>query len=293
MNKFQKSIQAALLADAHTMCLHWNYDENHIAELLSQKKIDITMLNAGDESSYFQGKNVGEQTHLGDQILHLYHYLNTQNHFSLDEYTMLWQQYIETYKWHIDRSSKTTIEHISFNVQPSGADSTDFCGAAMGIPLLSLEYAQKKDMLDTVISRVMMTHNNTLTKDTALWVVCSLLYIDEGHSIMRAIDMAAQDIQNQIFQDIFHQGIDLCKSEEPISTLIKQVGRGCGIGVGLPILIVLLSRNQTNLMDFMIENTTAGADASSRALIGGALIGASPHSTIPQTLLSQLQSPII
>ena len=291
MNIFQKSIQAALLADAHAMCLHWNYDENHIAELLSQKKIDITILNSGDESRYFQGKNAGEQTHHGDQILHLYHYLNTTKHFSLEEYTSLWHKYIETYRWHIDASTKATIEHMIFNIQPSGADSTDFFGATMSIPffLLMEEHYNKKDLLDMVLSRVTMTHNNTLIKDTAIWIMLSLLYIYEGNSIMRAIEMASYEIQNQIFQEMFQQGMELSASSHSITELIKQVGMGCGIEVGFPILIVLLSRHHTNLMDFMIENTKAAADSSARALIGGAFIGASENSILPQSLLTQLK----
>lgn len=290
-NVCQKIIRAALLADAHAMPLHWNYKNEQITQLIESRKVKFDRLNSGIVSNYFHDKLAGDMTHYGDQIYHLYQYISNNGTFNLDNYTQKWKSYIEQYKGYIDHSSKTTLEHISFNIQPTGADSSDFCGVAMGLPLLSLALDNKERAIELVVSRTNMTHNNTLTSDCTRWFIYSLFNILESNSIIRGMDLAAELINNDVFQEIYQLGKELSiNNTESISELITKVGIGCDIKVGLPITIVLVERSQTNIEEFMIENTRAGADAAPRALIGAALIAAMENTIIPEHLLKQLNA---
>lgn len=283
-------LQSALLADAHAMPLHWNYDETNRNELLHSRKIILNTMNSGEYNTYFKGKESGDQSHNGDQIIHLYTHLQNTTKFNIQEYSILWQKHIQEYRWHIDKSSKETLEHIAFEIQPSGSDSSDFSGASMGLPLILTALEDEQKAIEVTNSRITMTHNNTLTRDCSKWLIQSLFKISQGRqSIIRSMDMSIAQSNNQILVDLYEKGQKLCLRKESITELIKEVGYGCGIEVGLPILLVLVDRHQSNIQDFIFENTKAGADSSSRALIGGALIGAMENTTLPTTLISQLQ----
>lgn len=290
--RYFKILHSALLADAHAMCLHWNYNQDDIKKLI-RSDIDLKQLNSGEHSKYYKGKSAGEQSHHGDQILHLFHFLKEHTSFSLREYQLAWKKYIDGYQWYIDSSTKGTLEHMTFNIEPTGADSTDFCGVAMPLPLIAYELKNPAETLPRAIIRVSMTHSNTLTKDTTEWFIRSLLLIVEGDSIMRAMDKSAEHVNNSIFQKIYQRGKEIIPSTKSIPELMSEVGLGCGIEVGLPILMVLMHRHHDNYMDFLIENTGAGADITSRALVGGALLGASEHVEMPEQLLAQLKNKLI
>lgn len=288
LKHYQQIIIASLLADAHAMPLHWNYSSKKITSLIRNKKIDLSRLNSGKYSGYFKGKQAGEQSHQGDQIIHLHKYIQTHSQFDVYDYASQWKQYLDSYQYYIDKSSQQSFGNIALNIRPYGADSSDFCGASMGLPLIFYALDSEEQALQLAQERTSMTHNNTLILDTVVWFIMSLFKITNGSSIIQAMDMSAEKIQNPVFREIYETGKEFSMQEQNIQVLIDKVGMGCDVHNGLPVLRALLEQHQNNFLEFVKANTQLGGDSSSRALIGGAFIGAKDTLSLPEELVQAL-----
>lgn len=99
--KADELLLATLAADSYSLGSHWVYD----ADALKNLTIDWETLNA-PAVPWHEGKEKGDFTHYGDQIIILNNFLKGKNHFDIKAYMSHWHTQMQTFKGYVDGSKE-------------------------------------------------------------------------------------------------------------------------------------------------------------------------------------------
>ena len=114
---------AAFAADAFSLGTHWIYNTNVIDRKLGR----VETLLKPEIASFHKGKDAGEFTHFGDQMLVLLESVSEKGGFDIADFSNRWQALFASYDGYLDRATKDTLQNFASNATPetSGSGSTD------------------------------------------------------------------------------------------------------------------------------------------------------------------------
>ncbi|GAA0785267.1 ADP-ribosylglycohydrolase family protein [Marinobacterium sediminicola] len=255
-------IQAALVADSFALGLHWIYDHH----LLDSQPLPTDQLNA-PMSHWHCTKAAGDLTHYGDQLWHLYQYLQQHQTLDIDHYRSEWSKFMANYHGFLDKASATTLANICQGITPSGSPSTELSVTArVACPLL---YAKSSQCyLDDVEQLARLTHDSDVAVASCRFFASVLLDCLNGKSIAESV--AANLIcLPEALRRVARAGI--ASSQEDTRTVLRQFGIACDTRYGLPGVMHLIHRYQDPLA-MLQENVLAGGDSSARGMISVMLL---------------------
>lgn len=250
-------IQAALVADSYCLGLHWIYDH----DLLDSVPLNPKTLNP--PLSHWHGtKTAGDLTHYGDQLWHLYQYLQQHGDLDVERYIVQWASFMKHYHGHIDKATAATLDNIRHGITPPGSNSTEFSVTSrVACPLL---YADSPESyLGEVEAMTRMTHDSTIAVDSCLFFASILLDCLNGSTIANAVQ-ARLELLPPAMKRAARKGI--ASASECTHIALRQFGIACDTRYALPGVMHLLHRYQ-NPVRLLQENALAGGDSSARGMI--------------------------
>ncbi len=261
-------VQAALIADSYSLGLHWIYDH----DLLDREPLSPDQLHS-PLSHWHSTKTAGDLTHYGDQLWHLYQYMQQQNELNIDRYREQWVEFMHHYHGYIDKATAATLDNIRHGIIPSGSSSTELSVTSrIACPLL---YSPSpEDYLELVEALTRMTHNSAIAVDCCRFFAHILLDCLQGASISEAVTTHLEGLPPSLRLK-GRQGIE--SAAEDTRTVLRQFGIACDARYGLPGVMHLIHRYQ-DPMRLLQENVRAGGDSSARGMISLMLMVAEqPH----------------
>ncbi|NQY24894.1 MAG: ADP-ribosylglycohydrolase family protein [Campylobacteraceae bacterium] len=279
-NKLKDIVLGSLLADTFTLGAHWIYSPSEI----ENAKLDWKGLNK-PLAKWHEGKNKGDFTHYGDQVVCLYEYIKDEKSFDIKKYMHRWQIFMQSYTGYIDGASSDTLKNLQNNkIIPSGSNSHDLSVVARIAPLLFLS-ANEKTFLKNVHSFVAATHNNEEVLEAASFFASLLWKIKEGNSIIHSIEDISKEYSKRL-QGYVQEGLN--NSNNTIDA-INEFGSACATDGAFQSTIYLLKKYDNDFENLMIQNVKAGGDSSVRAMIFTMMLIASKGIDIlPKTWLTQM-----
>lgn len=275
--RIKNAILGAFVSDAYTLGAHWVYDP----EQLERLSIDWQVLN-DPEAMWHKGKQAGDFTHYGDQMLLLLESIIEEKHFSLERFAEYWEANMREYNGYIDGATRSTLENMqSKDEGPKGSQSQDLSICGRIAPLLLIEELDAR-FLAQVRDVVAMTHNSTLALDASAYFAQVLLDVIKGRAIKEALLSALYDFPE--FELWVKEGLSSIQDDTAES--IRKFGPACGIDGGFAGTIHLLALEDSFEIT-MIKNAKAGGDSSARGMIVGMILGAS-GAKLPKQWLQQM-----
>jgi ADP-ribosylglycohydrolase len=269
--KDQAMLLAAFAADALALAPHWIYDTTKIADEFGR----VSGFLKPAEGSYHFGKEQGEFTHYGDQMLVLLESAAASGGFLLDDFAQRWRRLFADYRGYVDRATRVTLDNFARGAHPEDAGSTsnDLSGASRIVPLV-LCY---RDDLDALVRasrmQTQMTHNHPEVVEAAEFFARVLWQVLHGQAPTAAIQGIAGNASTGIsLAGWVEEGQQLSSLDSV--TAISQLGQTCHSPHAFPAVIQLIARHEANLADALIENVMAGGDSAARGILAGAVLGA-------------------
>jgi ADP-ribosylglycohydrolase len=269
--KAQAMLFAAFAADALALPVHWIYD----ATKLKKDYGRVTEFLKPAEGSYHFGKDRGEFTHYGDQMLVLLESVAASGGFRLDDFAYRWRQLFTEYRGYVDGATRVTLENFARGEAPEdgGSSSNDLAGAARIVPLV-LCY---RDDLDALVRaarmQTQMTHNHPEVVEAADFFARVLWHVLQGRSPVAAIQDVSANVATGIsLAEWMEEGRQLMTVASV--TAIGGLGQSCSAPHAFPAVIQLIARHQNNLAEALVENVMAGGDSAGRGILVGAVLGA-------------------
>ncbi len=265
-------VVAAFAADALALGVHWVYDTDQLAKRFGR----VTEFRKPAEGSYHFGKERGEFTHYGDQMLVLLESLAVCGGFQPDDFAKRWRDLIDDYRGYIDKATKATLENLARGQSPAdaGSASSDLAGAARIVPL-ALRYSED---LGTLVAaskmQTQMTHNHPEVVESAEFFARVLGAVLHGQSPLDAIEAVAANASTGITLPAWVQhGRELATVDSVAA--IGRLGQTCHAAHAFPAVIQLIARHPDNLAGALVDNVMAGGDSAARGILVGAVLGAS------------------
>jgi ADP-ribosylglycohydrolase len=279
-SKTEGALWGAFCADAYALGAHWVYDCDAIEAAPLEWKSHNKPL-----TTYHGGKDAGEFTHYGDQMLWLLESVAEHRGFDIDMFTRLWHTRMQSYVGYVDGASKATLAML--NEGTGHAGSKDLSAAGRFAPLLYFYTDDFKPLLKAVAMQSAFTHSNAHVERSSLYfaeVAYHLLREDD----LEAVLVACAKEYDEIIFDWVMAGIK--SKKEPTRSAIAAFGKSCGVGSGFPGVIHLLLKYQDDYENAMVENVKAGGDSAARGLIAGSLLGLrNGKDAIPETWIDRLK----
>lgn len=286
--KIKNAIQAAFVADALSLGAHWEYDAARIKEKFGR----IEHMAAPELVPYHKGKQAGQFTHYGDQMLVLLETVSRKKGFDLRYFCSRWQDFFKSYNGYVDHATKETLMNLDNGKLPgeSGSGSADLAGASR-IPPVFLGFKGDLDRLvRDVRAQTAMTHNHPDVLDTAEWTARSAVRILAGSSPKEAMNSALMDmdqpdrLKKMVGKGLDSQGADTTKT-------IQLFGQFCAVNGALPSAVHLVATYERDFETAMIENAMAGGDSSARGMLAAFLIGCHGNNGfIPSIWLDEMKA---
>lgn len=256
--KAQELLLSTLAADTYSLGSHWIYD----ADTLKNLTINWEELNA-PYVTWHEGKDKGDFTHYGDQIIILNDFLKDKTSFSVEDYMLHWREEMKTFKGYVDGSTKETIENIDKDLLiPCGSNSADMSIIGKIIPLLKVSNSKETFIRNTKLF-AQATHNNDDVLEAMDFFANLLLEVLDGKEIRQSI-LKLQEGYSQNIQNHINSGLR-SKNEDTYLT-ISQFGSACSTEFCFPSTMHILFKYD-NYKEALIANAKAGGDSSARAMI--------------------------
>ncbi len=283
-SSYQSILKGMRIADAYAMPFQWIYEKEKI-DAYKNAHYKQGSYNDGSHNPYYADKKAGEQSHYGDQLLHLEQYISTKRstngltRFDLQDYRTQWVERAKTYPHFVDTSTKRAIEKGSDN-------SENFCGVTLSTPLFSLSLSHSNNLLIEADTRTLcekwisMAHNNRRIIDGFhYYVECLELTVQKPeYSLGAVFKEAGSRIQSQAgessIDEFINTGIEGAESTlSDRELLYDRFGYGCDLSTNLPMTLVLGMRYGHDCELLIQKNAELGTDCCSKALFLGAILG--------------------
>jgi ADP-ribosylglycohydrolase len=279
------AVIGAFVADALSLGVHWVYNTEVI-----DKKIGRVEQYRDPLTSYHKGKQAGNFTHYGDQMLVLLESLSSDAGFSATGFAALWRKFFSTYTGYFDKATQATLENMDAgtSVTESGSHSDDLAGASRMAPLVYIYADDQDNLVQAARTQTLITHNDDRVIQSADFFARTVFAVLGGQRPMAAM----QAILDQHFAEspigpLVTMGIE--SRDRNTREAILEYGQMCSVEAGLPGAAHLIARYADDFKTAMVENVMAGGDSSARGMIAGMVLGAANGMTaIPDTWISEM-----
>lgn len=265
----------AFIGDALSLGPHWLYDRSEITSRLGRVTGFLP-----PATSYHPGKQAGDFTHLGDQMLVLQQSIQARRGaFDASDFVERWRAFWnrpgnQSYR---DKATRTVLANLDGGATLLGgaSDSTEFAGPVRGIPVLVAGLAkgdEERELIAASRQQVLTTHRSAEAQETAAFLGRLASALAAGLDAHTAVDGALAD-SPQFIRDTGR------KAEAPnlaaLSTgdAIETLGQACDFAQSLPAALLVIQRHAHSFEEALIENVMAGGDCAARGILIGAVLG--------------------
>ena len=276
-NRQALSIFGALVADAASLGLHWLYDVDRLASVVTRRGegagfVPIDPMNYDGAAGYFaHGSRADGMLSQYGECLRLACGFAGSDGFNIDGYQKAFAQFFGpggAYCGYIDRPTRTTLENIGAEkLDPSGADD-DQLPAVTRIPaLVAAAKGGDPSQLDAVV-RITNDNDIAVAYASAFAELLGLVIkgVDLDEALRQSIDNAEPNIKNGLLQ--------ACNTDESDSVKYAgEVGRACHLPTAMPVAFHIMKR-ATSFQQAVETNILAGGDSCGRAIIVGSVMAA-------------------
>lgn len=286
-DKVKAVVYGSFVADALALGPHWVYNTNVI-----DKKFGVVDRYFAPLTSYHKGKQAGDLTHYGDQMLLLLESVAVTSIFDLERFTQDWQAFMNSYDGYFDQATKATMQNMAngWEYPDCGSKSQELGGAARIAPLVVAHHTDLQQLVASARTQTTLTHNNPTVINGAEFfarVVYNVLGGSKPTEAMTAAREAVADLG--IVADWLSDGLE-SKSLDTRQT-IADFGQMCEIEAAFPATIHLIAKYEDNFKQAMIANVMAGGDSASRGMLTGMVLGAyHGMAAIPEPWLAGLNN---
>ncbi len=156
-DRVKAAVCGSFAADALALGPHWVYNANVI-----DKKFGVVDRFLDPLTSYHKGKQAGDLTHYGDQMLVLLESVAATSGFNLDQFTNDWRGFMDSYDGYFDQATKATLENMAngWEYPDCGSKSHDLGGAARIAPLVVAHHADLERLVESARTQTALTHND-------------------------------------------------------------------------------------------------------------------------------------
>lgn len=270
-NKAAAMVLASFAGDSLALAAHWNYDVIHIERTFGR----IENLLKPDKDHYHAGKDRGEFTHYGDQMLVLLESVAACSGFDPDHFSKRWQELFTDYKGYIDKATRGTLQNLASGMAPpqAGSPSSDLAGAARIAPLVYRYRSEPEALIAAARLQTAMTHNNPLVIDSAEFFARVAYLVLQGANPAEAVAEAGGKLQTGEPFRAWIAGA-LRNTATPTVRAVTQFGQSCDARGAFPAVLHIIVRHQESLREALVENVMAGGDSAARGLLVGMVLGA-------------------
>lgn len=283
-------LYGALVGDSLALGPHWIYDQAEIARRFGR----VTELQAAPADGYHPGRERGDLTHYGDQMLVLLESLDAScGNFVMDDFARRWRQSWTDSPSYRDHATKETLAHLAEGrgLTRAGSDSTELGGAARIAPILAaLRDEDQPTILAAVRAQTALTHAAPITVDTAEFLARTVFILMRGVSVPSALHMAValpfRALQPEQYLRQAEETLSLSTAEA-----VVELGQSCPTEKALPAVFAILLRHHDDFETALIENVMAGGDSAARGLMLGTILGAAyGRRSIPDRWIESLRA---
>lgn len=265
-------VLASFLGDSLALGAHWIYDVFEIKSRFG--RVENLLKPAKD--SYHPTKDAGEFTHYGDQTLVLLELVAERKGFDLGDFAVRWRQFFQDYKGYFDHATKGALANFASGKGPdeSGSPSSDLAGASRIAPLVYVLADNAPDLAAAVRAQTRMTHNNEAVVQAAEFFARVAGMVLQGCSPTQALSEVCTEMApaGGALADHVRRGLESAQQET--EKVILELGQSCDQRGGIPSVVHLVARHETNLKEALVQNVMAGGDSAARGLLVGMLLGA-------------------
>ena len=257
---------------------HWIYD----LDKLHAHFPDYSSPQAPLPDSFHKSRNLGDQTHYGDQARHLWQLLSDNDgKYDPDRYRRQWIVFMTRYDGYMDKASKESLISLQ-NDEPFGSDSEELGGTAR---LAAIYYwvDDAKQALAAAIDQSKMTHNSQQATSITVLIAKALEKLLDASgsesylSVFEVLDMVRKQMisEDEYDMKLINESFGKANAQEDLSarSIAEKLGQSCHARHALPAILAVL-RQKDDYKQMMKLNVRIGGDSASRAMIIGALLGA-------------------
>ena len=270
MSDKKAMVLGAFVGDALALGVHWVYNTRVI-----DKKFGTVDQYHDPLTSYHTGKQKGDFTHYGDQMLVLLTSLAACGGFDLDHFANAWREFFDDYNGYFDQATKATLQNLADGKGPKecGSSSQELGGASR-IPPLAYIYADDlPQLVQAAKLQTAFSHNTNTVIDGAEFFSRAALKVLDGKAPSEAIAaIVADHYRGHAIEQFVAQGTDSTATDT--RQAIADFGQMCEIDAAFPATIHLILKYEDNFKKAMVENVMAGGDSAGWGLLAGMLLGA-------------------
>jgi len=264
------AVVGAFVADALSLSVHWVYNTGVI-----DKKLGRVDRYYDPLTSYHKGKQAGDFTHYGDQMIVLLESVSNPNGFDPARFARLWRDLFSSYTGYFDQATKATLARMDAgqNLTKCGSDSDDMAGASRMAPLVAVYGDDQEKLVQSAHAQTVITHNNDLVIQSAEFfarTVFAVLADQPPVAAMEAILNA--NFSESPIAPLVTMGLK--SRERDTRATIAEFGQTCSVEAGLPGAVHLIARYTDDFKTAMVENVIAGGDSSARGMMAVMVLGA-------------------
>ena len=283
-------LYAPLVADALALGPHWIYDQGDLARRFGA----VTDFQTPPADGYHKGKQLGDQTHYGDQFLVLMESLtDCGGNFVMEDFAVRWRRFAEESPAYHDHATKDTLANLQegLGLTKAGSGSTELGGAGRIAPLLvALRHEDQPVILAGARAQTALTHGTPIVIDAAEFITRTVFLLLRGVSIASALQ-AASGFHYKMLPAEFY--LQQAQAVRHLSTrdAVRELGQSCDIAKALPAVFVILLQHGDSLETALEENVMAGGDSAARGTVLGTLLGAAHgRRSVPERWISALRA---
>lgn len=291
MTPSKSPLLAALIGDALALGPHWIYDPSEIRAKLGRVDSYQDPIN-----SYHPGKQAGDFTHYGDQVMVLAESIAAAGEFDPTDFSERWKHFWESSDNVSYRDGATRMTLSSLNSGASyltaGSPSHDISAAGRMGALLSIPFVSEETQLSAIRSVVSLTHRAPEVSQAAEFFARTALALRAGSDMHLALTDAWKDFDHPDLDftswTASHQSAN---SDQSDAAALLKFGLDCSTSSAFPGICHLLRRHPRDPVTAMIENVNAGGDSAARGMVLGSVYGAFlPIDALPSKWRTELRA---
>jgi len=278
---------ASFAGDSLALGAHWIYDTQAIHRAFGR----VDSLMKPQPNSYHPTKQEGEFTHYGDQTFVLLESLATRKKFDLSDFSSRWKKLFENYTGYVDEATRGTLAANASGkkTEDGGSPSGDLAGASRLAPLVYTYCNDLPGLEKSAIAQTRMTHNNSLTIDSAAFFAAVAFSVLGGAWPVDAMEKTAREnFKDSPILNWVKAGI--ASADKESVPVIAEFGQTCNTMDAFPGVVHLIAKYQNDLHEALIQSVMAGGDSAARAMMVGMILGAySGSGGLPEEWLSEMR----
>lgn len=270
--RIRAAVLSAFAADSLALGLHWIYN----TRVIDRKYGRVASLLKPELARFHAGKERGDFTHYGDQMLLLLETVVADGGFDEASLARRWHAFAAGYGGYMDKASQATLANFESgkSFPETGSDSTDLAGAARIAPLLIACPPDRPDELAAAaVAQTRLTHDHPEVLAAAELFARAACRVLGGERPVAALQAALGDTEGaERVREYVEEGFDSRGLET--RQAILDLGQACAVADALPSTVHLVATYEDDLATALVENIMAGGDSAARGLLVGLLLGA-------------------